>query len=172
MELNTKKIKIFITDVDGVLTDGNIFYWEGNIYRKFNVKDGLGIKLLKIAGIEPLILTSKVSSQTKERFSALGVSLYFEGIEKKNIFLENFLKKNNFLWEEICYMGDDLMDIIPMKKANFSICPADAVEEIKEVANYVCKKKGGEGAFREGVEILLKRIEKWEKVKKAYLDSL
>jgi len=166
--LNIKKIKFFISDIDGVMTDGNIFLYKGEIYRKFNVKDGSGIKLLKLVDIEPIILSSKSSSQTKERFISLGVNLYFEGVEKKNDFVEKFLKTNNIKWENICYMGDDLPDIIPMKKACFSICPFDAVEEVKNIADYICVKKGGEGAFREGVEELIKRMGKWEKIKEKY----
>jgi len=165
LELNIKKIKFFISDIDGVMTDGNIFFYKGEIYRKFNVKDGLGIKLLKIAEIEPIILSSKSSFQSKERFASLGVSLYFEGIEKKYDFLEKFLKTNNMLWENVCYMGDDLPDLLLMKKSGFAICPSDAVDEVKKVADYICMKKGGEGAFREGVEELIKRMGKWEKVK-------
>jgi len=170
--LNIKKIKFFISDIDGVMTDGNIFFYKGEIYRKFNVKDGLGIKLLKLIDIEPVILSSKSSYQTKERFISLGVNLYFEGVEKKYDFIEKFLKKTNIGWENICYMGDDLPDLLPMKKASFSICPFDAVKEVKNVADYVCVKKGGEGAFREGVEELIKRMGKWEKIKEKYSSML
>ncbi len=170
--MNINKIKFFISDIDGVMTDGGLFFINDILYRKFNVKDGVAIKLLKIAGIEPFILSGKSSVQTKKRFLSLGVNLYFEGIEKKDIFIEEFLNTHNFKWENTCYMGDDLQDIIPIKKASFSICPFDAIEEIKKIVNYTCKKRGGEGAFREGVEILLKTMRKWEKVKKKYLSSL
>ncbi|HRR96348.1 MAG TPA: HAD hydrolase family protein [Candidatus Ratteibacteria bacterium] len=169
MELSIKNIKIFISDVDGVMTDGGLFYINDCLYRKFNVKDGIGIKMLKIVGIEIAILSSNVSVQTKNRFLSLGVNLYFEGIKEKDKFIEGFLKENNLQWDNVCYMGDDLQDIKPIRKASFSICPSDAVEEIKEIVNYVCKRKGGEGAFREGVEKLTKKIGKWEKIKKEYL---
>jgi len=166
-----KKIKYFVSDVDGVLTDGKIFYKDKCMYRFFNIKDGVAFKLLKISGIHPVLISGKESKETYERFKQLGLEYYFEGIENKVEQMEEFIFQNNTSWEEICYIGDDLPDIPPMKKSAYAIAPADAVEDVKLTAHYVCKQKGGDGAFREAVELILKEQNRWTDILEKFFAS-
>lgn len=165
--MNIEKIKLVLTDIDGVLTDNKYFFWEGELYRTFNVKDGLAFELLKTGGIETGIITAKISKQAERRFKELGVKFYYEGVQNKLTALEEILGKGYSL-EEIGYIGDDLPDIQILKKVGFSACPKDACKEVKEIVNYVSDKNGGEGVFRDVAEYVLKGQKKWEKILKLY----
>ncbi|MCM8776811.1 MAG: HAD hydrolase family protein [Candidatus Omnitrophica bacterium] len=172
-KLNTEKIKVVATDIDGVLTDGKIFYFNGKIYRNFNIKDGTAFKLLSIAGIKTVVISAKKSEETKKRFSELKVDCYIEGTENKLSVIERFIiRKKGIKWNEICYIGDDLQDIPVMRKAGLSFAPSNACPEVKDIADYICKKNGGEGAFRETVEVILKGKGIWEGILKKFLASL
>jgi len=171
-KLNTDKIKVVATDIDGVLTDGKVFYFKGRIYRNFNIKDGTAFKLLSIAGIKTAVISAKKSEETKERFSELRVDYYIEGVEDKLSAMEKFITGKDIKWNEICYIGDDLQDIPVMRKAGFSVAPYNACKEVKDIAGYICKKNGGEGVFRETVEIILKGKGIWEDILKKFLASL
>ncbi|HNS32544.1 MAG TPA: HAD hydrolase family protein [bacterium] len=162
MKEKIKKIKFFISDIDGVLTDGKVFYLNSDLHRFFNIKDGIAFRLLKIAGIKIALISGRKSIETRKRFTELDVDFYFEGIENKIKVIEESVLAGNSGWEEICYIGDDFQDMAVIEKAGIAMAPADAVEEIKEKANYVCTRKGGEGAFREAAEMILKEQEKWE----------
>ncbi|MCM8821122.1 MAG: HAD hydrolase family protein [Candidatus Omnitrophica bacterium] len=170
--MNTKKIKVVATDIDGVLTDGKIFYFNGKIYRNFNINDGTAFKLLSIAGIKTVVISAKKSEETKKRFSELKVNCYIEGAENKLSAIEKFISRKDIKWSEICYIGDDLQDIPAMRKAGLSVAPSNACPEVKDIADYICKKNGGEGAFREIVEIILKEKGIWEGILKKFLASL
>ena len=163
-----KRIKYFVSDIDGVLTDGKIFYINKNINRVFNIKDGIAFKFLKFANIKSVLISGKKSEETKQRFIELGLDFYFEGIENKIKVMEEFILQHKISWEEICYLGDDLPDILVMKKSGLSIAPADAVNEVKKISHYICKQKGGEGAFREAVELILKEQGQWENILKNF----
>jgi len=171
-KLNTEKIKVVATDIDGVLTNGSVFYLKGRIYRAFNIKDGTAFKLLSMAGIKTVVISAKKSEETKERFSELKVDYYIEGVENKRKAMEKIITSKGIKWSEICYIGDDLQDIPVMTKAGLSVAPFDACKEVKEIADYVCKKGGGDGAFREIVEVILKGKRIWEPVLKKFLASL
>ncbi len=157
-------IKLFLTDIDGVLTDGKILCIGDETYRFFDIRDGLAVRLLKIAGIDFGIISGKISAQSRARFQELGADYYFEGIDDKISVAESILLDNRLSWKSVCYMGDDLPDIGLIKKAGLSMAPCDAVEEIRQNAHHICKRPGGHGAFREAVEFLLRRQEKWETV--------
>jgi len=170
--LNTKKIKVVATDVDGVLTDGKVFYFKGKLYRSFNIKDGVAFLLLKLAGIQTVIISAKRSEETKQRFSELMVDCYLEGIKNKLSAMEKFMLNKKVKWDEICYIGDDLQDIPLMKKAGLSAAPYDGCKEVKKIADYVCKQRGGDGVFREVAVMILKGKGVWKNTLKSYLDSL
>jgi N-acylneuraminate cytidylyltransferase len=151
-----QKIKIFITDVDGVLTDGGMYYSEeGEILKKFNTKDGMGIEIVVKNGILPVILTKENSDIVIKRAEKLKIKEVYIGVEDKLKKAEELIKKYNFSFDEVVYIGDDINDIPLLKKVGFSCCPFDAVEEVKKVVNHVCKVKGGDGAVREVVDIIV-----------------
>ena len=154
------KIKMLLLDVDGVLTDGSIYYdYEGNEIKKFNVKDGLGLRLLMDSGIKVGIITGRKSKALSARCENLKINkdYIFDGVglaDKKKAF-NKILEKTSFKAKEIAYVGDDLPDIPVMEEVGFPIAVADAVKKTKDAAYYICKNKGGKGAVREVCELLL-----------------
>lgn len=150
-----QKIKLFAMDVDGVLTDGGMFYSEaGEVLKKFNTRDGMGIELLRKKGIIPAIITKEKSEIVLKRAEKLKVEEVYIGVEDKLEVVKRLIKKYNLSFELVAYIGDDINDIPLLKKVGLSCCPFDAVDEVKKIANYVCKTKGGEGAVREVVDII------------------
>ncbi len=149
------KIKLFAMDVDGVLTDGGMFYSEaGEVLKKFNTRDGMGIELLRKNGIIPAIITKEKSEIVLKRAEKLKVEEVYIGVEDKLEVVKRLIKKYNLSFELVAYIGDDINDIPLLKKVGLSCCPFDAVDEVKKIANYVCKTKGGEGVVREVVDII------------------
>jgi N-acylneuraminate cytidylyltransferase len=150
------KIKLFAMDVDGVLTNGGMYYSEeGEVLKKFNTRDGMGIELLRKKGIIPVIITKEKSGIVLKRAEKLKVEEVYIGVEDKLEVGKRLIRKYNLSFDEFAYIGDDINDIPLLKKAGFSCCPFDAVVEVKKMVNYVCKTKGGEGAVREVVDIVI-----------------
>ena len=148
------KIKMFIMDVDGTLTDGNIYISaEGVEIKAFNVKDGYGIKeILPRLGIIPVIITARESEIVNKRARELNVNEVYQGVANKEEIYEMIKEKYCLSDEEIIYMGDDLNDLEIIKKVRFSACPKDAVETIRKECTYVSEKNGGQGAVRDIIE--------------------
>lgn len=146
-----KKIKLLIMDVDGTLTDGQVHLSNnGELFKSFNVKDGLGIKvLLQANDIKSVLITGRNSSITSLRANELNISKVYQGIEEKNIILSQLSCELNIKYESIAYIGDDINDLSAMNLVGYRGCPCDAVEEIKQISDYVCRNKGGDGAVRE-----------------------
>ena len=156
IEKEKQKIKMFITDVDGVLTDGGMYYSEkGEVLKKFNTRDGMGIEILVKNRIVPVILTKENSDIVLKRAEKLKIKEVYIGVEDKLEKAEAVIKKYNLCFDEVVYIGDDINDIPLLEKVGFSCCPFDAVEEVKKIVNHVCKAKGGEGAVREVVDIIV-----------------
>lgn len=153
-----KKIKILIMDVDGTLTDGNIYITvNGEFMKSFNVKDGYGIKhVLPEYGIIPVIITGRESLIVKKRCQELDIQYFYQNIKNKSEKMHELLSLLDINIDEVAYVGDDVNDIDCMKEVGFSACPADAVVEVKNIANFVCKNKGGHGAVREVIDLILK----------------
>ncbi len=154
MKIITENIKLIITDVDGVLTDGHVNITDsGEQMRSFYVRDGLALKALMKNGYYVGIITAALTSGAVEtRAKMLGINLLYIGLEEKAKIVDLWRKKLKLKWENIAYIGDDLIDIEVMKKVGFSACPADAVEKVKKVATITLKTKGGQGCFREMTE--------------------
>lgn len=151
------KIKMFVMDVDGTLTDGCIVMGsDGTEYKSFNVKDGLGIKKLIENDIIPVIITGRKSSIVETRFSALGIKEIHQQIEKKLVQLERIMGDYDLTFNEIAYIGDDVNDAEAMEKCYLSFAVADAVQEVKKIATHVTESNGGRGAVREAIEFILK----------------
>ena len=150
-------IKLVAFDVDGVLTDGSLtFDEEGHEYKTYNAKDGQGIVNLNKAGIVTAIITARDSGTVYHRAKNLGINELHQGSKNKIATLEEIIKKYNFSFDEIAYMGDDLPDICILEKVKLKGCPFDAVDEVKAIANFVSSKCGGRGAVREFCDYILK----------------
>jgi 3-deoxy-D-manno-octulosonate 8-phosphate phosphatase (KDO 8-P phosphatase) len=164
--MNDKKykiIKLMLFDVDGVLTDGNIIYNDnGKEIKVFNVKDGLGIRLLMKAGIQVGIITGRSSQALTHRCQNLGITLVYQGVRDKEALLNEIVEKTGFHFQEIAFMGDDLPDLHIMRKVGLSIAVADAHEYVIKEADMVTHANGGGGAVREVCEKILKSQGHWE----------
>ncbi len=166
-----KRIKLLILDVDGVLTDGRMVYdSEGRQIKFFNVKDGLGVYLLKLMGIKSIILTADNSQVVMRRAQDMGVEEVYAEAYPKTKFYEEIKKKYRVKDSEICFIGDDLLDLELIKRVGVGVAVKDACNEVKKIADYVTKKRGGRGAVREVCELILKSKGLWkEALKKFYL---
>ena len=152
-----EKIKVILTDVDGVLTDTGIYYGqEGEALKRFSIRDGMGVeRLRKYAGIETIIITGENSATVKTRAEKLKMTEFYLGVKKKEEVLEIIKKKNGFEKENIAYIGDDSNDFDVMQLCGFTATPADGMNFIKDISDYVCETKAGYGAFREFAELIL-----------------
>lgn len=153
-----KKIKLFAMDVDGVLTDGGMYYSkEGEALKKFNTKDGMGIEILQKNNIIPVIITKEDSKIVLKRAEKLKIKEVYIGIKDKLKIIEKLIRKYNLKFENIAYIGDDINDLPVLKKVGLSFAPNDAAEQVKQIVDYVTSKNGGEGALREAIDFILAR---------------
>ena len=151
-----KKIKLLITDVDGVLTDGGMYYSEkGELLKKFNARDGMGVELLHKILIKTVFLTSENSKIVKARAKKVKADDCYVNIKRKEIMLPTICKKFNVKSNNIAYIGDDVNDAKIMKHVGLSAVPSNGTKEVKLISDFKCKKRGGEGAFREFAELLI-----------------
>lgn len=150
-------IKLFLTDCDGCLTDGGMYYSEqGDEMKKFNTKDGMGFQLLREQGILTGIITGEDRALNQRRAEKLQLDFIEQGCSDKVMVIEKLCEKLQLEWRQVLYIGDDRNDLEVMQKAGFSCCPADAVPEVREAVDYVAQAKGGAGVIREAAELLLK----------------
>lgn len=164
-----KKIKLLILDVDGVMTDGKIYYGNyGDELKAFDVRDGFGTVLLKRAGIETVIITARKSRIAKLRARDLGIKRIYENSSKLNVFVK-LIRKFRLTEEQVCFIGDDLIDIPILKRVGLSVSVPQAVEEVKKVSFYITNANAGCGAVRETCELILKSQGKWDEVTRKYL---
>ena len=153
---NLNKIKMIISDCDGVLTDGGMYYNEnGDYLKKFNTRDGMGISLLKEHDIKFAIITGENSEIVKRRAEKLGITEYYLGIKYKLEIFNLLKQKYTISNEEIAYIGDDINDYELMQNAGLACCPSNAIESVKSVADYVTNTKSGEGVVREVIDYIL-----------------
>lgn len=158
-----RRVKAFVFDVDGVLSDGNVLVTEqGDQLRTFHVKDGYAIQLAVKKGYAVSVITGGTSLGVKKRMEGLGVKDIFLGVNHKKTVLYDWLAANGLTPEDILYMGDDIPDLENMKIAGFPACPADAVEEVKAVAAYISFCNGGAGAVRDVIEKVMKIQGTWD----------
>lgn len=144
------RIKIIFMDVDGTLTDGKIHISEnGELFKSFDIKDGMAVTLMKQKKIIPVVITGRESKIVSLRCKELGIVEVYQGVENKAEILGKVLEKYHLEKSEALYFGDDVNDICCMEICGLSACPADAADEVKKIVSYVCKKNGGEGALRE-----------------------
>ena len=151
------KIKLFVFDVDGVMTDGGIIYDENGVeYKIFNAKDGQGIVMLTKAGIKTAIITARNNGTVKHRAENLNITEIYQGQKYKLPALEEIMAKYNLTFENVSYMGDDLPDLCVLKEVGLACCPNDAVQEVKSVCHFVSSRRGGRGAVRELTDLIYK----------------
>ena len=151
-----QNIKLVLTDVDGVLTDGGMYYTEnGDTMKKFHVRDGMGVSLLKKNNIPTIIVTKEKNKIIKQWAKNMPIAKLFDGVQDKKSILEIVCKTYSVKKNEVAFIGDDINDLELLKSVGFSMCPNDAIELVKTTCDYVCSKNGGNAVFRELSDLLL-----------------
>lgn len=158
------KIKAFVFDVDGVLTNGTVMVnTNGELLRNMNIKDGFALKTAVDKGYKVCIISGGSNEGVRKRLEALGIKEVFLGTHLKLNTLDQFMKEHQLTKEQLLYMGDDLPDYEVMQQVGLACCPQDAVPEIKAIAHYISHKKGGKGCVRDVIEQVLKVQGNWFK---------
>lgn len=157
IEQKARKIKLLLSDSDGVLTDGGVYYSDrGEELKRFNIRDGMGVARLRtLAQVDVGIITGELSGSVKKRAEKLEIAELHLGVKDKVAVLNEIMKRMDLTLAEIAYIGDDINDVEVMKQVGLSACPADAISLVKEIADYVCQTNGGHGAFREFAECII-----------------
>ncbi len=149
-------IRLFATDVDGVLTDAGMYYSEsGDEWKKFNTRDGMGIKLLQKAGLTTAIITQESTKIVMRRAQKLTIPEVHQGAYDKLAVLRDLIARHGLTMEQVAYIGDDVNDLQALGAVGFSASPADGMPPVLKTVRYVCKKNGGEGAVREVADLIL-----------------
>lgn len=171
-KLPASPIKLFLTDIDGVWTDGGMYYDDtGKEWKKFNTSDSAGVLFLRLLDIPTAIITGENTQIVQRRADKLNISDCFLGIKDKVAVAQQLMEKYSLKWQEIAYIGDDINDIPLLGKVGLSACPDSAPEYIKSKVHWVLNKNGGEGVFREFVERYLEQEQLLEKTIDLFLNS-
>jgi 3-deoxy-D-manno-octulosonate 8-phosphate phosphatase (KDO 8-P phosphatase) len=158
-------IRLIVSDVDGVWTDGRIIYnGDQREIKEFNVRDGLGVKLAQNAGIAVALITSRSSAALERRARELGITELRQGAASKLEETERVAQRLDLALDQVLYVGDDLPDLAPMSRAGISAAPSDAAPEVCAIATWPLESAGGRGAFREVVERLLRERGEWDAI--------
>ena len=167
-----QKIKLLALDVDGVLTDGTIYISPaGEVFKGFNAKDGMGISCALRNNLQIAVITGRQSPIVERRCEELGIKLFMQGVKDKRLALQQMAQKLGLTREEIAYMGDDLNDIPAFKASGLNFVPADGSIEVLAVADIITKAKGGRGAVREAITMILAAQDNWEQIVNSYLTA-
>ena len=159
-----KRIRLFLCDVDGVLTDGSVFIGGKEEIKQFNIQDGLGLVKLRREGLKVGWVSSRPSAATARRARELKIDFLRQEKGSKVCVVERLLARTGFRWEEVCYMGDDIVDLGVLKRAGVAVAVANGVAEARAAADYVTRAGGGQGAVREVAELILKAQNKWRRI--------
>jgi 3-deoxy-D-manno-octulosonate 8-phosphate phosphatase (KDO 8-P phosphatase) len=163
-------IRLAIFDVDGVLTDGRLYYDNhGNEFKAFHAQDGHGMKLLQQAGIPIAIITARQSYLVTKRMQDLGIAYVYQGARDKLVAFEDLLQQVNCSADQVCYVGDDLLDLVVMKRCGVAITVANGHTSLRPHVHYVTQASGGQGAVREVCDMIIKAQGKWDSMMSSYL---
>ena len=164
------KIKLLVLDCDGVLTDGRIIYGcGGEEMKNFDAHDGMGFLLMRHTIVQAAVITGRQSAALERRCADLGIKHLYQGVPNKLQVLGDMLKELQLNWDNVVYIGDDWNDIPCMFRCAASICPSDAMPDIRKLCDIVLQSPGGRGAVREGIEMILKHKGIYEQAVVAYL---
>jgi 3-deoxy-D-manno-octulosonate 8-phosphate phosphatase (KDO 8-P phosphatase) len=164
------RIELLVLDVDGVLTDGTIvLHADGSESKAFSLLDGHGIKMWKRAGLKVALLSGRPSAATRHRAAQLQIEHVLEGCHAKLPALKGLIEQLGLTASQVAYVGDDLLDLPPLRHVGFGAAVANAVDELKHYADYVTTRPGGHGAVREVIEYLLKGGGRWQALMERYV---
>jgi 3-deoxy-D-manno-octulosonate 8-phosphate phosphatase (KDO 8-P phosphatase) len=159
-----KHIKLLLCDVDGVLTDGSVFIGGAAEFKRFNIQDGLGLVLWRRAGGKTGWVSARPSAATRQRARELKIDFLIQQSDRlsKVAAVEKILAQTQLSWDEVCFVGDDIVDLGPLQRAGVAVAVANAVREVRAAAHLVTRTAGGHGAVREVVELILKAQGRWD----------
>jgi 3-deoxy-D-manno-octulosonate 8-phosphate phosphatase (KDO 8-P phosphatase) len=170
IDSRARRIRLVLFDVDGVLTDGKILlHADGSESKQFDIKDGTGIVLAPRAGVTVGFLSARVSASTARRAAQLGVTLLHQGVASKLDTYEQIVDQLLVHDDQVAYMGDDIVDLPVLARAGLAAAPADASDDVRPHVHWVSRARGGHGAARELVELILRAQEKWDPILREYL---
>jgi 3-deoxy-D-manno-octulosonate 8-phosphate phosphatase (KDO 8-P phosphatase) len=158
------KTHILLTDVDGVMTDGSVFMGEAGEFKQWSIQDGLGLLLLRQCGFKVGWISARPSPATVARAKDLKLDFLLQPRDGKVRAAEELLRKNRLTWSEVCYVGDDVLDLGLLKRAGVAIVPSNGVAEARALAHYITPSRGGHGAVREVSEMILKAHGMWDEL--------
>jgi 3-deoxy-D-manno-octulosonate 8-phosphate phosphatase (KDO 8-P phosphatase) len=159
-----KRVRLLLCDVDGVLTDASVFIGGAQELKQFNIQDGLGLVNLRRQGLKVGWISSRPSPATTRRARELKIDFLRQEKGSKVCAVESLLAQTGFRWDEVCYMGDDIVDLGVLKRAGVAVAVANGVAEARAAADYVTRASGGHGAVREVGELILKAQNKWARI--------
>jgi 3-deoxy-D-manno-octulosonate 8-phosphate phosphatase (KDO 8-P phosphatase) len=164
LQSRLSRVKLFLCDVDGVLTDGTVWMGKGVETKRFNIRDGLGLKMLQHQGIKVGWVSRRPSSATRQRARDLRIDFLVQKDGGKVACVESILRQSGLNWGDLCYVGDDIVDVGVLRRSGVAVAVGDGVSEARAAADYVTKVAGGQGAVREIVEMILKAQNKWKQL--------
>ncbi len=169
LQARLERVRLLFCDVDGILTDASIYVGDAGEYKRFNVRDGLGITIWRRQGFKTGWISARPSPATSIRAAELSIDFLIQQRGSKVQSIEPILARENLGWEEVCYMGDDIVDLGPLDRAGFAVCVPPGHQEALKRAHYVTELAGGQGAVREVIEMILRAQSRWEGIVREYL---
>jgi len=166
LDARLKAVRLFLCDVDGVLTDGSVYLGGAQEIKRFNIRDGLGLIFLRRAGFKVGWVSARPSPVTKARAAELGIDFLVEQGDRrsKTGAVEKLLRRTRLDWDAVCFVGDDVVDLGPLTRAGLAVAVANARPEVKAAAHYITRAAGGHGAVREMAEMILQAQGKWDAI--------
>ena len=165
-----EQISLLLLDVDGVLSDGSLIYMENGVESKtFNTQDGLGIRLVQKGGVDVGIITARQSPMVQKRGEELDMKYICQGAKNKLEAFKDIMEQAGIKPYQVCYMGDDLIDLSLLSRVGLAACPANAVDEVKEICHFVTARTGGNGAVRQTCELILRAKGRYEELVQQFL---
>ena len=164
LQTRLAKVKLFLCDVDGVLTDGGVYVSAGNETKRFHIPDGLGIVLLRREGIRVGWISNRPSPATQSRAEELKIDFLIQQKGNKAEFIEDILREADVGWADVCYVGDDIVDLCALRRAGLAVSVPNGNAEARQAARFVTRAAGGHGAIREVIEMILKAQKKWRRL--------
>src|SRR6266496_2255779 len=158
------RVRILLCDVDGVLTNATVWIGDGREFKEFHIQDGLGLRLLQASGIKVGWVSNRPSTATQQRADELKIDFLHQDKGGKVEAVEAILARADLAWDQVCYVGDDVVDLGALKRAGTAIAVANAIAEVKDLADYVTAAEGGRGAVREVTGLILRAQNKWRRL--------
>ena len=169
LQARLSRVKLLLCDVDGILTDASIYVGEPGEYKRFNVRDGLGIAVWRREGFKVGWVSARPSAATTVRATELKVDFLIQQKGSKVQAIEQVLAAENCTWDDVCYLGDDIVDLGPLERAGVAVCVPPGHPEAIARAHYVTDLAGGQGAVREVIELILRAQGRWQRIIREYL---